>query len=690
MTILKGDVKLVKSEVMDDVPEGGGGPTANEVVDGASNAAFPDVSEVDRAAGRVSARKVHVWVQSKDTETYLGGNVIVAEPPNDPNVSITLMSTGETFDRRTAAISRIEAYLSVGTDFAGFLFGNHITGQRTLSILQRTAETPAIGSSLALTKREGFSDQYVQYVRVTEASVTLRGFTDTGGEYTRYVLDLKISDPLRADFPGFDASRIDPGKAQLAAATKISEVIVADAAKYFGVVALDAGAAIGDYSVKGKSIFTQLVPSAQIETPIGDARTNQLLVGVVSGGAAVNTSVTLAFTTAQSLFIGGAIRPNTLSITNGGVTAMDSGGRLMAAGTQIGNVDYENGILSLLTNAFGTGALTFAVTYQPAQVPEAVTQSQGFPVTIATRSLSYVRTIEPAPVPGTLSIAYMVASRWYVLRDDGSGAIRGSESGYGSGTLNPTTGTISVTLGALPDVGSEVIYQWVEPLAARDADVLKLDNDGKLYWPFNTSGESSLEPGTKSITPGALSIAWNDGSPRAATDNGAGSITGDATGTVNYARGVFRLTPNLLPAPGTTFVVNTDVDIRTSASATLVGGVGNLGATNIKPGSISLNLTAQIKGKYATSNVIDWGPPRSFLVDDDGAGVLRLYPAGYMFSAEPGRGPVAIGTVDYTTGAIALASTVALSSVAVEAIAAYDNVYLLKTASVMQVYQNLS
>jgi hypothetical protein len=667
VAILKGDVKLVKSQVMDDVPEGGGAPTANEVVDGSSNAIFSDVSEADRAAGRVSARKVHVWVQSDDTDTYLGGNVIVAEPPNDPNVSVTIFSTGDTFDERDAAISRIEAYLSVGPNYSGYLYSNHIEGMAALAIIQRTDALPAIGSSLALTKREGFSDQLVQYVRVTAASVVLTTFTDSGGDYQRYVLTLTLSDPLRADFPGFDAARIDPTKSQLAAATKVSTVIVANASRYYGVVPLEETASIGEFTVKATSIFTQLVPSAQIETPIGDARTNQLLAGVVGSGTAIVQNMTLAFSTTQNMFIGGGIAPKSLSIVNGDVTLLDSGGRLMNAGTQVGAVDYENGIVSLLTNVFGTGSLTFVVTYQPAQAPQAVTQSQGFLVAIETRSNSYARTIEPPPVPGTLSVSYLVAGRWYTIADDGSGAIRGPDSSYGSGTVNATTGTVLVTLGALPDVGSQVIYQWVEPQAARASDQLVLDNDGNLYWPFNTSGEVSLEAGAKHIAPGALVMTWNDGTPRTVTDDGAGNLTGYGTGTVDYAKGVIRLSPTTLPAPGTTINVTVDSSVLQTASVSIASGVGDIGVTGIEPGSFEITVTGQLLGKYLTSAVFNWGDPALYRIVDDGAGVLNLL----LLNSH-----IAVGTIDYAAGTFVLEPTTLIPLDLAINLTAWDNVYL--------------
>ncbi len=58
MAIHSGDVKLLKSAVMADVPEGGGAPTGITIADGVSNAIFPDISELDRAGGRAPDRRI--------------------------------------------------------------------------------------------------------------------------------------------------------------------------------------------------------------------------------------------------------------------------------------------------------------------------------------------------------------------------------------------------------------------------------------------------------------------------------------------------------------------------------------------------------------------------------------------------------------------------------------------------------
>ena len=149
MPILTGDVKLVASQVMNDVEEGGGAPTSTEIVDGTSNALFNDISELDRAGGRVNLRKVFASIQTDTTDTYLGGNVVIADPPDDPRVAVTIFSTESVFDRRTQARDRIEAYLNKGSMWNGYLLENHIAGQRTLQLFQReSAQLPAIGKTL--------------------------------------------------------------------------------------------------------------------------------------------------------------------------------------------------------------------------------------------------------------------------------------------------------------------------------------------------------------------------------------------------------------------------------------------------------------------------------------------------------------------------------------------------------------
>ena len=56
MPIQEGNIVFVKSQQMDDVPEGGGAATGTVIIDGAMNNVFEDISDLDRAYGRFNLR----------------------------------------------------------------------------------------------------------------------------------------------------------------------------------------------------------------------------------------------------------------------------------------------------------------------------------------------------------------------------------------------------------------------------------------------------------------------------------------------------------------------------------------------------------------------------------------------------------------------------------------------------------
>ena len=424
MPILSGDVKLLKSANMADVPEGGGPPTGNQIADGVSNAIFPDISELDRAGGRVSLRKTFAAVQTDDTDTYFGANVIVADPPADPRVSVTLFSTESTFDTRAQAASRVEAYLNRGPLWGGFLYENHIAGQRAVQLFQRTNDVvPNVGQTLVLIQNEGQATEKTQYIRATDVSVVTRTFTIPGSttDYQANIVTLTISDSLRYDFTGSPANREFTRSAN---ATLVRDTVVADAGTYVGVVPLTETAALGDFTVKASSIFTQLVPSAQTETPITDVRMNGISTALAPTGGAVTQTLTLGFTTSQNMFVGSPIYPGSLTVVRGGVSVSDSGGTLISGSTQVGTVDYDNGILTLSTNVFGTSAGAHTVTFVPAAAPDLISDQRAILVTPESRSLSYTFVIEDKIAPRTMTVSYLAQGRWYVLRDNGAGALR--------------------------------------------------------------------------------------------------------------------------------------------------------------------------------------------------------------------------------------------------------------------------
>ena len=642
MPILAGDVKLVASQVMDDVAEGGGAPTANAIVDGASNSLFNDISELDRAGGRVNLRKVFASIQTDTTDTYLGGNVIVSDPPSDPRVAVTIFSTQEVFDRRTQARDRIEAYLNKGSMWNGYLLENHIAGQRSIQLFQRVgAELPTIGKTLFLVMNEGLPNEYAQYVRITRITSETRTFSyDLGSsiqDYQAMVVSCDLSDALRYDFPGSPPDRLftmATGK------TRTRDTVVADAAKYCGVVKTTQPVGIGDVAASVSSVFTQLVPSAQTETPLLDLTAGGTLETLIASGSdTVSYTTAAAFNASTLLSVGNAIQPGTLSISVSGTTLSDEGGHLLSGATVVGTVHYGRGQILLASNA-PTYSGTKTISFRPAAAPIRVADTAGVRVDIESRSYNYILTIVPSPAPGTLQVSYRAQGKWYDLRDNGAGVLKGVSPEYGVGTVSYTTGTVAVTLGALPDVGSEIVYAW----------------GGKANYFNRASGaiappSMALQLTHAGVTPGSVSITWNDGTARSATDNGKGVISGHASGTINYQTGLIQITPTVLPAGGQTYSVayTWGPPNEEEFHAPLRNGDGSIDVEvdfdGLIPGTVELewnlliDLYEYISTTPAELQLIRQIDPIK-IVKDDGLGVLRD-PQGMSF-----------GTVNYATGVV--------------------------------------
>jgi len=462
VAILSGDLKLVESQTMEDVPEGGGGPTANVVVDGASNNIFPDISELDRAGGRVNLRKVVVHVQTDNRDTFLGGNFIVAEPPNDPNVSITVFSTGETFDQRSDAADRIEQYLVKGPTWNGYLLENHVAGQRSIQLFQRPGVAPpAIGRTLALVYHEDLVDEVVQYVRVTNVESTTGRYSDSlsqqYGDFDAVVVTCDISDSLRTAFAGSPPSRY-----YTAAAGKslVRDTTVADAGSYHGVVPLTTSAALGDTSVAVESVYTQLVPSARTETIAVDQRPGgQRSLVLATSPRLIEVGVTphslrirvgqenRGFSWVQILKPLPA--PNTLVISYRALgtwyTVQDDGAGVLT-GAGVGTVNYTNGSVALTTPALPDVGST--IVYSWGERTAFTSRSGG--VGYRTPEFAWALTHKSIK-PTTVSIAWQSGGVTKSVTDNGTGSLTGD----GFGEINYATGEVFLRPAHMIDAGGE-------------------------------------------------------------------------------------------------------------------------------------------------------------------------------------------------------------------------------------------
>ena len=195
--------------------------------------------------------------------------------------------------------------------------------------------------------------------------------------------------------------------------------------------------------------------------------------------------------------------------------------------------------------------------------------------------LVFVFQCRPYPAPGTLTLSYRTMGTWYTLQDDGAGAFVGS----GAGAVNYLTGSLSVTLKSVPDIGSSLVLSWGETTAFTNRS--------------GSAGFRAPEYGwqlpDKPIKPGSLTITWQSGGAAySVSDNSTGGLAGTGgAGDVNYATGQVFIRPTRLLDAGGEF----------SASYTY-----REERTEFFPG------TAPDAGGFATLTLADVPAPRSVTV----------------------------------------------------------------------------
>ncbi|MDH1690809.1 hypothetical protein [Acinetobacter junii] len=595
MPIEINNLVLYKSERLTDTTDGGGKYSGQVVVDGESNNLFPDVSELDRTMGRVSMRKIYAGVNSVDTDALMGSTVFVSKNPDDPNVSALLFSTESHVDTRDSAQNRVENYLAKGGQIAGTPLDTLWQGMKIIQVAMFKNEIEAnVGDTIVLISNEGKSNEYEQYVRITKVETRIAIMIVDGKEVEYKVATYDLNDPLEIDFVGLSASQWYQGTKST---TIIRDTLVADTGKYYASTDLVENANVGQFTVQAASIFSQLVPSAQIETPLVDLNASSESIALVSGNA---NTITVAYSTtigtSQNLYIGSSVIPSSVSFTLFGNAISDQGGLLKKSdGTQVGTIDYQRGLIQWTASA-GSGSTSLSITFKPAAAPTQPMHTYAVPVTQNNQSLNWTGVLVPIPAPGSLSVSYMAQGKFYTLKDNGNGQLKGSSDSYGAGTINYVTGSWLVTLGALPDVDTPILLLWGTPISTFErADLAVLP--AAIEFDLNQLG----------IAASSITVNWMlEGAAKSATSNAQGQFAGDATGTVNYATGVGRIIPNKLPQKATVFTINynfgdpksqTVSDVTPNGSQQLSFNIGTGAA--IEPNSVELKIPVY---EYPTSS----------------------------------------------------------------------------------------
>ncbi|WP_347473224.1 hypothetical protein ABEF86_08050 [Acinetobacter thermotolerans] len=589
MAIETKDLVIYHAERDTDNLDGGGKYNGQIVEDGLSNNLFDDISELNRTTGDVAMRKVFPAVTTEDTDKLMGATVFISELPEDPAVSALLFSTGNFTDERQSAQNRVENYLAKGGQIAGVPIDTHWQGMTAVQVIMWPEEVEAnVGDTIVLVSDEGKPLEFEQYVRITRVETRISKMIIDKEEIEYKVATYQINDPLQQDFVGLSALQwynLQQSK------TIIRDTIVADTGSYYSSTRLASDASVGEYTVNAESMFTQIIPSAQAETPIIDVNAAGESVVLVAGNDGTITAnyPGITVSTSQNLYIGSAVIPSTVAFTIQGQSITDQGGLLKnSLGTQIGTIDYQRGLIQWTASA-PSGTFNLSITFKPAVAPNQYYQSHAIPVTQNNQSSNWTGILIPIPAPGALSISYMSQGKFYTLKDDGTGQLKAVNPSFGSGMVNYETGSWLLTTGALPDVDSVILLNWGTPITTFVRSNLTVE---KAAFEFDLAREG--------IVPG-VTVTWLlDDSTKTATSNAQGQFTGDATGSISYATGKGKLIPNKLPQKSTVFTFAYSYGDSKSQTKSSVSPDGNQKLTftigtgsAIQPSSVELSIPVE-------------------------------------------------------------------------------------------------
>jgi hypothetical protein len=659
MPILTQDIKILKSAFMADTSDGGGQMTGIEVIDGQSNNLFPDTSAMDRAFGRVNLRKVFGVAHTPDTDTLLGSHAIIVDAPDDPLVHCTLVKTAGWSDERDDAKNVVERYLTKGPKSGVRIYDTHYAGSLQLRLITFVgAPFPAGGDAIVLANPNGAEI----YVRIVKVSISSQKVAAT--EYNNVVVldaqictcDLGIA--LTMDVLGPPACRAFNTGDVLSESSyaMIYTTCVAGGARFYGVKPLGVSGVVGDLSVvTDGGIYTPIVPASTVETPMIDIAPYPLRTTTASTGYTTMTlpSVSMPVIPNAVIFAPTPISPKSVALSAGGSSFTEVGdGVLLQNSVAVGVVDYTTGKITLNSDSPSFGTVSVTLTYKPATAVSSSPYSASLTVTIANQGLSFVNAFTPLPSPGTFQLDYMAQGRWYSLFDDLAGKLSGASNGYGVGTVNYVTGSMSVTLGAVPDVGSVLLASYGVGDAARTYVLANLPTklSALIVVPYDkaltavhwTSGGTAY-----SATAGSTLIRW-------ATDGALGDVTWlfrpgtfpDGNVMVDYT----------LATPHSETAIVEHIALTPRSTAFTHSGLGGV-CTDVSGVPIDPRSVNGIVDYDYPSDSLRYGSSYGTYFWDDGSGNLVA-----DFVTPGGVVQKQVGTINYATGIFAMGATVTSST----------------------------
>ncbi len=645
MSINDKNIKLLESQRLTGENDGGGRVTGTEVIDGNVNNLFQDISRIDRTIGDVALRKAFIGIDTDNNDVYLGSHVILTDPPNDPNVSVLLFNTDSQTDERKDARNRIEAYVVPSTIASFELLGNQMAGQRSIGAVQREEQKlPEVGEVYRLLDEDTGNEQFIRVTAVEHALETFTYEYATGSyiDLVRRKVNMEIGSALAFNFPG---GRVTPS-----GTTKPKSIInatqVADAAKYYSIQPTKADITQGDLSVKVRSVYAPLVPSARVESPLLDQSgiyTAKNLVPTRESSRSVSCQLIHITGNQSRTFLQTGALPGsvTLSLESGTWQDDSKGGFIHSSGANSFSsitLDYETGELDIWRNSsYSTGQAS--VTYTPATAVVGAAISSSLEITNQNRGFNYTLNLaEAKPKPGTLAISYIALNKWQDLIDPGNGLLEGS----GTGTMDFATGSVSLTLDAMPDPDSAIVFNYV---AQNDDEMAIHTGDAVADAPsfIHVMEKPGIKPGSVMVT----YISNTD--TKTLTDQGNGVLSGDGQGTVYYVSGELGFKLETMPDSGTEIEISYEQgEVAGGNISVAVDGAGMMTGTipgaPLLPGSVSLQFMVE-----RDSNV-----PNTANTKDFQSYTTTHQKTKTLYDDTAGGWQGLTGTLDYQTGAFSV------------------------------------
>lgn len=689
--ILSTDIQVRASERMTDADDGGGEMSSLQIEDNKINQLFDPISDSDRVAGRISLRQAYLHVHTPSDAKYLGANIILSKPPDDPAVNCLLFKLAQSGADRLQAKSTIESYLVIGPRSRMHPVGTQRAGQAQILAYQKTGGVlPEIGDVyvLSIESGEGVGTTHAFKIKAVESSQETYTYTDGTGtkDFTCTSILMTMTQPLDVDFPGVDPHPTFPGT------TWIRRTTVSAESRYYGISKLSQPAATNDVSVTVDNLLQQIVPTVASENPVLDVPVSVLTYQVDAGSHTVDVS-DASFTSAVTVTVGNkglvwtqTLRPIPLpgttivSYRNNGkwYTLEDNGsGGLSGASQEYGSgiLNYANGVASVTLGS--DPDIGSAIIWQWGSN---VDYSKNLTITssLMNQDLLLLSSRTSYVVASSLVIKYKISNVEYTATTNSSGVISGPDV---TGNIvrkwvdNTYKTYAAVNWINLPDVSSQITLEFDTGIP-EDVEITPIY---PVTW---NNGTAEFTLASAPITPKTVLIIWAVSTTHstqrfylAATDDGNGALTatiqGSTTsfsvGTVNYVTGEVSLTADFtrpysvynaaagtwttINVPFTHFMLTTTAIMVCSYVPTVNVSTQSNTATLTLPSSFTLQLAPEASQRDIVPESLrfTWGSQEYRDMNGDG----KLYRNTYPW---PGTSGTLAGTINYTTREVIITS----------------------------------